>query len=103
MTQNLPILSRDGAVAPVYPDDAAPCQCAMLDHRIDGAHDVLRWVWCDGRGGRRGVTTRLYAALYLVESRFVGHDTVREYAEDAGVTKQALAKQIQKLRRRIAR
>lgn len=102
MTQDLPLLPHDGAVDPVYPGDTAIDPSTPSDHRVDGAHDVLRWVWCDGRGGRRGVTTRLYAALYLVESRYVGHDAMRHYAQEAGVSTQALAKQVHLLRGRIA-
>lgn len=101
MTKTLPLLPKDAAVAPTYPGDDPPV--VEVDPRIDAAHDLLRWVWCDGRGGRRGVTTRFYAALFLVESRYAGYGSVSECARDAGVSHQALARQVQALRRRIAR
>jgi hypothetical protein len=85
-----------GTVDAVLPGDPIDPNEDQAAH--EKSHKLLRWIWQDNSGGHRGVTTRFYAALYLVEKRYCQTYTTSEFARMAGVRRQALDHQVSHLR-----
>lgn len=89
------LLPQDSAVPFAYPGDSSE---QPIEATHEAAHRLMRWIWKENSGARRGVTTRFYAALYLVEQRYCQRYTLAAYARMAGVRRQVLERQVDRLR-----
>lgn len=95
MSHESRLLPQDSAVPFAYPGDNGE---HPIEATHEAAHRLMRWIWSDNSGARRGVTTRFYAALYLVEHRYCQTHTVAAFARMAGVRRQVLERQVDRLR-----